>query len=201
MVYARNTDDFDQKFVQRVQRLVRGYKGPYQATNLVNAMLGLLVVSGNAFMKRVPEVSVGSLRGWGMHAQTVSRWGKSYHGTKRRSLRHLVKALRTSITQLGLTLHHRKGKYVGFEFTDRSGFSAQFTTAELRRFVSKLTECVDTYGSLGPGTQFIASLRRDAFHRRACRWARKISRGNVLGVRTREAAIKAGHRPCRVCRP
>jgi hypothetical protein len=201
MVYAPNTDKFDQKFVQRVQRLVRGYKGPYQATNLVNGLLGLLIVAGNAFVKRVPEVPADSLRGWGVNSDTIRRWGRTFNGTKRRSLRHLVKALRSSVTQLGLTLHHRNGKYVGFEFTDRSGFHAYFRASEMRRFVSKLTECVDTYGALGPNTRFIASLRRDAFHRRSCRWARKISRTNVLGVKTRQAAIRAGHRPCRVCRP
>ncbi len=201
MVYARTKDDFDQKFVRRVQKLVRGYKGPYQATNLINAVMGLLVVSGDAFLKRVPEVSVTNLRGWGLHGHTVKRWGRATAREKRKSLRHLVRCMRGSITCLGLTLHHRRGKYVGFTFTDRSGFRAYFRTSELRRFVSKLAECVDTYGALGPNTKYIASLRRDAFHRRGCTWAKRISRTNVLGVKTRDAALKAGHRPCRVCRP
>ena len=48
---------------------------------------------------------------------------------------------------------------------------------------------------------YVASIAREPFHRPDCKWAQRISPGNLQTFTTREAAIKAGHRPCKVCRP
>ena len=48
---------------------------------------------------------------------------------------------------------------------------------------------------------FVASARREVFHRADCRWAKRISEGNLLGYDRREDAIADGYRPCAVCRP
>lgn len=56
--------------------------------------------------------------------------------------------------------------------------------------------------SAGPATAaYVASATREPFHRPGCKWAQKISTSNLQGFTTREEAIKAGHRPCKVCRP
>jgi len=48
---------------------------------------------------------------------------------------------------------------------------------------------------------YVASAIREPFHRPDCKWAQRISPGNLQIFTTREEAIKAGHRPCKVCKP
>ena len=48
---------------------------------------------------------------------------------------------------------------------------------------------------------YVASAVREPFHKPSCEWAQKISAKNRETFKTREEAIKAGHRPCKVCRP
>jgi hypothetical protein len=48
---------------------------------------------------------------------------------------------------------------------------------------------------------YVASVRREPFHRPDCRWAQRISPANLQTFSTRDEAIKAGHRPCKVCKP
>ena len=48
---------------------------------------------------------------------------------------------------------------------------------------------------------YVASVQREPFHRPDCRWAHRISPANLQAFSTRNEAIMAGHRPCKVCRP
>ena len=48
---------------------------------------------------------------------------------------------------------------------------------------------------------YVASTKREPFHKPSCEWAKKISRTNLESYKTRDEAIKAGHRPCKVCKP
>lgn len=49
--------------------------------------------------------------------------------------------------------------------------------------------------------QYMASVRKEPFHKISCRWAQKISPSNAVYYNTREEAIQDEHRPCKVCRP
>ncbi|MHB8522882.1 MAG: Ada metal-binding domain-containing protein [Limisphaerales bacterium] len=48
---------------------------------------------------------------------------------------------------------------------------------------------------------YVASIKRAPFHRSDCKWALRISSENLQQFKTRDEAIKAGHRPCKVCKP
>ncbi len=48
---------------------------------------------------------------------------------------------------------------------------------------------------------YVASAIREPFHRPECKWAQRISRENLQTFKTREEAINAGHKPCKVCKP
>jgi micrococcal nuclease len=50
-------------------------------------------------------------------------------------------------------------------------------------------------------TAYVASAKREPFHKITCTWAGRISPQNLQTFATREQAIKAGHRPCKVCKP
>lgn len=48
---------------------------------------------------------------------------------------------------------------------------------------------------------YVASKYRKSFHYTWCSWAKKISEKNRKYFKTRQEAIKAGLRPCKVCNP
>ena len=48
---------------------------------------------------------------------------------------------------------------------------------------------------------YVASAKREPFHKPSCEWAEKISHTNLETYYTRDEAIKAGHQPCKVCKP
>lgn len=55
--------------------------------------------------------------------------------------------------------------------------------------------------AIAPEVRYVASRVRLPFHRPDCKWAAKISPKNLEVFETREQAIAAGHRPCKVCNP
>jgi hypothetical protein len=48
---------------------------------------------------------------------------------------------------------------------------------------------------------YVASSKSEPFHKPSCEWAKKISPKNLEKYKSRDEAIKAGHRPCKVCKP
>jgi hypothetical protein len=50
-------------------------------------------------------------------------------------------------------------------------------------------------------TAFYASSKSYIYHLPSCVWAQKITSGHLIIFRNREAAEKAGYRPCKVCKP
>jgi hypothetical protein len=48
---------------------------------------------------------------------------------------------------------------------------------------------------------YVASKSSSVFHRADCRWARNIAAKNRVTYPTRAAAIQAGKRPCKTCKP
>ena len=49
--------------------------------------------------------------------------------------------------------------------------------------------------------EYWGSARSDKFHYPSCRWAHKISPGNLVVFHSRQEALNAGYVPCKVCRP
>lgn len=49
--------------------------------------------------------------------------------------------------------------------------------------------------------KYVASRNSEVFHRPGCQWAERIKPENLIGYKSRAEAVKAGKRPCRVCKP
>lgn len=49
--------------------------------------------------------------------------------------------------------------------------------------------------------KYVASKNSKVFHSPECRWAKRIKPENLVSYNNREDAIKAGRRPCKVCKP
>ena len=48
---------------------------------------------------------------------------------------------------------------------------------------------------------FVASKSSNIFHKPDCRWAKNISEDNLVHYTSKDEAIKAGKRPCKICNP
>ncbi len=211
---------FDYEYTRRTLELVhQSGAGPYEVTNLINCLLGLLIVPRESVFAALPDVPVAGLNSWGISRKSIRKFRvqrngrngrKTRNGTKTGNghahqgptLRQLVDQLRQAVAGGTLKPRIANNRFVGLELRDGQGFHVVMTKLELKRFVRKLAQYLGGYCDLDAAeTRFVASWQSKPFHRPDCKWARRIRRKNLQGVRTRRAAIKAGHRPCRVCKP
>jgi len=49
--------------------------------------------------------------------------------------------------------------------------------------------------------KYVASKNSKVFHKPDCRWAKRIKPENLVGYNSRDEAIEAGKRPCKMCKP
>lgn len=210
---------FDYMYTRRTLELVhQSGAGPYEVTNLINCLLGLLIVPKESVFAALPDVPVAGLRSWGITRKSIRKFSTHRAGRNGRkvrrggtrsnghahgpTLRQLVDQLRQAVTGGTLKPRIANNRFVGLELRDGQGFHVVMTTLELKRFVRKLAQYLGGYCDLDAAeTRFVASWQSKPFHQPDCKWARRIRRKNLQGVPTRRAAIKAGHRPCRVCKP
>lgn len=208
MVYAR---ELDQKHLLNTVKLIRSYKGRYESTNLLNSLLALLVLPNEKLFGRIPDVPITQLAGWGIQEESIRSLGDDHRGNGHRpTLRRVVKSLRRAVAELKVKPRSSYGLVPAFEFKTGGGFCAVLTAEELRTFVQNLAthfaEQLQGDGEIGrvgsiKGVRYVASVQRDPFHRLSCKCARRIRPSNFQVIKTRKAALRDGHRPCRLCKP
>lgn len=131
--------DFQRAFIERSLVLVQEYKGPFDATLLLNCLLGLLVVPKESCLAAIPLDPIESLGSWGISPKTIRSFGKSTgENDNPRNLRGLVWRLRNAVAHFQFKPVPDRGEVKAFNFTDRSGFDATISLAELRLFVERL---------------------------------------------------------------
>ena len=131
--------DFAKSFMRRTLEIARDYDGPFDATLLINCLLGLLVVPKEALIERIPTTPFGSLADWGIQPSSIISPGKCDYGHEHfPDLRQLVKRMRNAVAHFKIEPVPSKGEVQGFTFKDRNGFVARLKRSELRDFVIKL---------------------------------------------------------------
>ncbi len=207
MVYAR---EHDQKHLLNTARLVRSYKGRYEGTNLLNCLLALLVLPHDKMFGRIPDVPIAQLAGWGIQEDSIRTLAGGHNGNGHRpTLRKVVKSLRQAVGECKVK-PRTYGQVTGFEFRTSDGFWALLPADQLKTFTQNLATHLaeqladeDQLGRMGAmtGVRYVASVRRDPFHRMSCKCARRIKPDNFQVLKTRRTAMRDGHRPCRFCKP
>lgn len=131
--------DFERAFIERSLALVQEYKGPYDATLLLNCLLGLLVVPKESCLAAIPMDPITELQKWGISPSAIKSFGKSNGpNDDPRTLRGLVWHLRNAVAHFRFKPIPECGEVTGFQFHDHSGFEVTVPLSELRVFVERL---------------------------------------------------------------
>ena len=132
--------DFPRSFMQRTLEIALEYSGPYDATLLINCLLGLLIVPKEALIEKVPTTPFESLADWGIQPSSIKSPGKCEYGHEHSlNLRQLVRRMRNSVAHFRIEPYPRQGEVQGFTFRDKNGFHAALSLNELQQFVVKLS--------------------------------------------------------------
>ena len=133
--------EFAKSFMSRTLEIVQGYEGPYDATLLINCLLGLLVLPKEALLDRIPTTPFDSLEQWGIQTSSIKSPGRCDYGHQHDlNLRQLARRMRNAVAHFQVEPFPKKGAVEGFAFKDRNGFHAKLTLSELNAFVVKLSE-------------------------------------------------------------
>jgi HEPN pEK499 p136 len=137
--------DFERAFIERSLVLVQQYKGPYDATLLLNCLLGLLVVPKESCLAAIPDTPTSQLLSWGIDPKAITSFGK-WDGPNNdpNNLRGFIWRLRNAVAHFHFKPVPADGDVVAFNFKDQSGFEATVQIAELRVFVECLASHIKT---------------------------------------------------------
>lgn len=131
--------DFDRAFMERSLSLIKEYKGPFDATLLLNCLLGLLIVPKESCLEAIPTDPIDEIRKWGVSPESIESPGR-FRGPDDdpRTLRGLVYHLRNAVAHFRFEPRPPQGEVEAFHFSDSSGFRATVRLVELRVFVERL---------------------------------------------------------------
>lgn len=133
--------DFERAFMERSLLLVKEYKGPYDATILLNCLLGLLIVPKETCIKAIPLDPIDGLRKWGISPSSIENFGNSKgEDDNPYTLRGLVWHLRNAVAHFRFKPCPERGEVKAFHFHDQSGFKATLKLDELRDFVERIAK-------------------------------------------------------------
>ena len=132
--------DFERAFMDRSLVLVKQYEGPYDATLLLNCLLGLLVVPKELCLKSLPTDPIDDSRKWGISPDAIQLGAPI-------TLQCLVRRLRNAVAHFHFKPDPDRGEVEAFDFWDkdpppraRVNFRARVKLSELREFVERLAE-------------------------------------------------------------
>ncbi|WP_048441058.1 HEPN family nuclease [Caenimonas sp. SL110] len=143
MSYLSN---FERSFSEHTLAVIEEYSGTYDATLLINCLLGLLVVPKETVLNAIPDTPLSELKKWGIEPASIRDPGRS-RGTKDpdpKTLRGLVANLRHSVAHFRIQPVPKEGEVNAFEFRNDRGLNAVISLSELREFVKKLSAHLKT---------------------------------------------------------
>jgi hypothetical protein len=138
MSYLSN---FERSFSEHTLAVVEEYKGEYDATLLINCLLGLLVVPKETMLDAIPETPLSELHHWGISPSSIKEPGNPLgkRDPDPKTLRGLVCNLRHSVAHFRIKPMPDEGDVQAFEFRNDRGLHAVLPITELREFVKRLS--------------------------------------------------------------
>ena len=135
---------FELDFMRRTLTILREYQGPYDATILINCLLGLLIVPREVLINSIPLDAASGLGDWGISPDSIQHFERVTHNNKNpETIRGVVRSLRNAVAHFTVWPVHRDHRVEGFKFETNTGFAATLTLEELRAFVEKLASHIE----------------------------------------------------------
>lgn len=132
---------FERSFSEHTLRLVQNYAGPFDATLMVNCLLGLLVVPKETVLQAIPEDPLSTLARWGISPRCIKTPGRATNTNPNpATLRGLVSNLRHSVAHFRIKPIPATEEVHSFEYTNDLGLHAVIPISEMREFVMRLSE-------------------------------------------------------------
>jgi hypothetical protein len=136
--------DFEHSFVDHTLKVLQSYDGEYDATILVNCLLGLLVVPKESFLKAIPEEPLAQLHKWGIEPDSIKNPGRPTNANPNpATLRGLVINLRHAVAHFNIEPIPASSHVHSFRYTNESGLEAVVSLQEMRAFVRALAMHLD----------------------------------------------------------
>lgn len=142
---------FERDFMRRTLHILEDYAGPYDATLLLNCLLGLLIVPREALIDRIPRDPLTQHGGWGIALGSIRQRGRPTRNNPHPdTLRGLVRSLRDAVAHFHVRPLQGGGQVHGFSFSAGNGFQADISLAEIRVFVRQLAAHIEREHTLDP---------------------------------------------------
>lgn len=137
-------NDFEHSFVDHTLKMLNSYDGEYDATMLVNCLLGLLVVPKESFLNAIPEAPLSELGRWGIEPSSIKNPGRATKTNPNpATLRGLVVNLRHAVAHFSIEPVPASSLVRSFRYTNDSGLEAVVSLKEMRAFVQALARHLD----------------------------------------------------------
>ena len=133
--------DFERSFSEHTLQIVRDYDGPFDATIMINCLLGLLVVPKETVLEAIPDSPLTELPGWGIKTESIRSPGRPTKTNPHpETIRGLVANLRHSVAHFSIHPVPATNEVHSFRYINNSGLDAVISLSEMKDFVMKLSE-------------------------------------------------------------
>ncbi len=137
-------EEFERDFMKRTLQLLMDYPGEYEATLLLNCLLGLLVVPKETSLEKIPTDPISEFHKWGISPESIKSFGRMNRTNQYpETLRGVVYNLRNSVAHFRIRPVEENSRVRGFSFTDMNGFAATIDIKEMRSFVERLASYLE----------------------------------------------------------
>lgn len=122
---AIENDKFDIQFIERTQKLIRGYKGKYKTTLLVNCLLGLVILPSEFYSRKGKTFFNKDLSELDDLQDLLTnitfnptKWKKVKYIEDKKNLRNLIKKVRNGISHQHIEVIEENGNWSGVRIQD-----------------------------------------------------------------------------------
>lgn len=136
-------DEFTKVFMARTISIIDEYNGQYDATLLINSLLGLLVLPKEHYFDRLPNDSIITIDEWGINKSSIRLLNHNYNNSKKEiKLKCFIRHLRNAVAHFKIEPIYENKQISGFSFQDQKNFEAIISLNELNEFIKALARYI-----------------------------------------------------------
>ena len=126
---------FQKDFIERSLFLVENYTGCFDATILINCLVGLVIVPKECFKLKL-TCPINEISKWGIPKTEIKSQTKFYN------LNKFIRCLRNAVSHAHFKPIPESGEVTAFKFWDNGGFDITMTLVQLKVFAKRLAATI-----------------------------------------------------------